>query len=174
MRVTRIILILASIALIASFFLPYFARTDEESNEALTNAVEAVKPFESVDISGKDLVKPSLLTYTRIYFQGREEIFRDPTEGLIYAGLYCIIPLFGLLMLIFALCKKPIPILIFSILVGIAAYAVHWDFEARGIISTADVAPATGYYLIYACVAILFIVSICMIVAKSKAKKINT
>lgn len=169
MKVSRIILILASIAIIVAFFLPYFSSTEETKEAA--EVAESIKPLDSVDITAKDLIDPSLFTYAKVYFQGREELYRNPSEGIFQAAIYCMIPLFGLLVLIFALTKKAIPAMIFSILAAVMAYLIRYDFESRRVIPNPMFQDGIAYYLCYACAAVMFISSLCLLITKSKAKK---
>lgn len=168
MKLSRILLILASIAVIVAFFVPYFA--GGHSNSVSSNGDQTIL---NTDVTIKEADAPSLLTYTKVYLQGGSELFRNASEGIFYAVLYIAVPVFGLLLFIFALGKKPIPALIFSILLAALGYAIHWDFTSKRIINEANSTFGAAYYMIYAGAAVAFVMSIAMIVAKHKLKAKN-
>ena len=171
-KLTRVLLVLIAVATIVSFFLPYFVFDDY--GKAMIELGADIKPYESVNMTGKDMSNLSLFTYSRLYFPGGKEILGSSGEGIFYGILYCLVPFFGLLVLIFGLTGKGIPSLIFSILLAGDAYLIHLDFIMRGVISNNNLTTGIGYYLIYICAALMFIVSICMIVSKHKLKKRQT
>ena len=169
MRLVRVLLVAIGLAIIASFFIPYFSSTEE--GKALAEIGSDIKPFETVDMTAKDLENPSLFTYTKVYFQGGQEIFHDSVSGTVYAILYCLVPVFGLLIFLFGATGKGIPALIFSVLLGADAFLIRKDFVMRGVTPSNTITDGIGYYMIYACAALGLILSICLIVTKSKAKR---
>ena len=165
MKVLKIILIVLSALVIVSFFIPYFS--ESESTKSLYNAFGDMLVYENAGVTTKELVSPSLFTFTKIYVLSWEQTTRDQAMGIFYGVLYCTVPFLGLLLLLFALVKKPIPGLIFSIFLGIAAYAIRVDFNNRNLIVNYGI----GHYMLYILPVLIFAGSIVMIVLRSKDKR---
>ena len=169
MRVSRIIVILAAIAVIAVFFLPYVSSTQEEKQ--FIEIQKNIKPLESVDMSLADFKDVSLFEFAKVYYGGGEELFGDATFGFVYTAIFCSVVFFAVLVLLSALINKPILAIIFSVLAGGMTYLINWDIRDRGGSPQDGMKWGIGYYLLYAIVVIMFICSIWMFVDKRKEKK---
>lgn len=169
MKATRILMIILSLAVVASFFLPYVVMTPEEMD--YINANKYNKPFESVDMLGEDFANISLFKYAKVYYQGSQEIFRNSSNGTLYAVLFTAVPVLAILILLMALAKRPTLSFIFSALLGGLSYLINWDFLDRRIMPRSELQWSITYYLMYACAGVLIVCSVWLFIAKRKENK---
>ena len=165
----RLIAMVATLAAIVAFFLPYISATDDYRFYMADQAED--KPIENVDITVKEVMDMSLFKYARVYFQGGEAIFGSSGAGTFYGVLITLIAGFALLALLSAWRGRPILTLICGILMGGAFYLVNWDFVDRGIMPDGNRVWAIVYYLYYPLAAIIAICAIWMFFVKRQQKK---
>lgn len=131
--------VVAAILLVVAFFLPYASAT-EEYRAALGTLSQ--NPF---GLENGDLADVSLFEYARIYLNAAPEAF-----AAVYVPLTVAPAVLGVLTLLFAALRKPIPAIVFSALTVAVTLLLNWDFEDRGVIpsSTYDWGVARWVYLV--------------------------
>lgn len=169
LMIPRLIAIIVSLVSVIGLFLPYIAST-EEYREYL-EAKGAEKIYDNVDLTAQDTKELSLFEYSKVYYQGRQEIFRDDAEGIFYAVIFAAPGLLGLLTLICALRKRAIPMGILSLTMGGMIRLINWDVIDRGIMPSTNRVWGITHSLYYPCAAILFFCSVWLFVIKRKMKK---
>ena len=123
--------IVAAVLLVAAFFLPYAAGT-QEFRDGLSSM--SLNPYsETLGMSNQDLVDISLFEYVRIYSSSGELGMRE-AFSMLYTVLTAAAGVLGVLTLLFALLRKPIPVVVFSVLTVALSLLLNWDFEDRGVI----------------------------------------
>ena len=171
LRLSRIATIFVSLIVIAAFFLPFINATEDYAEYLKLHENEKV--FETADITVGEMESMSLYTYAKVYFQAGEEIYGEQAAGIVYLVLIGGIGALGLISCLWALAKKPILLLLNSLLIGGAFYLTIWDFTDRGIMPDSNRVWGISYYMIYPCVVLLIICAIWMFVEKRRAKKGN-
>ena len=152
--------IVAALLLVAAFFLPYASAT-EDYRAALGQLSQ--NPF---GLENGDLADVSLFEYARIYLNAAPEAF-----AAVYVPLTVAPAVLGVLTLLFAALRKPIPAIVFSALTVAVTLLLNWDFEDRGVIpsSTYDWGIAKWVYLV-AGVAVIAC-AVWQLVLRRKAKR---
>ena len=168
-RFPRLVAILVSIVALAAFFLPYISSTPEYAEYLEARGTEKV--YESSDLTVGDMKEMSLVEYAKVYLQAGKEMYRDAATGIFYGVLIGLLAVFTLLELLFALGKKPVPLILFSLLTGGLFYLIEWDFADRGIMPNSDRVWGIAHQLYYPCAALLLICGIWMLTAKKKTKR---
>lgn len=167
--IPRTIAIVVAIMAIISFFLPFISATKEYSEYLDLRADEKV--YSSSDLKVGDMKNLSLFNYAKVYLQAGKEIYRDQSAGTFYAILIGAVAVFAILILLFALGKKPVPMIIFSLLMGIDFFLINWDFTDRRIMPDSNRVWGIAHYAYYPIAIILLICGIWMLVEKKKAKR---
>lgn len=136
----------AALLLVVAFFLPYAAGVDEY-RETL-GAMSANPYSETLGMSNEDLADISLFEYARIY-SASGELGMPEEFALVYVPLTVAPAVLGVLTLLFAVLRKPIPTSVFAVLTVALTFLLNWDFEDRGIIpsDTYDWGIARWVYL---------------------------
>lgn len=91
----RLIAIIVSLVSVIGLFLPYIASTEEYREYLEAKGTEKI--YDNVDLVAQDTKELSLFEYSKVYYQGRQEIFRDDAEGIFYAVVFAAPGLLGLL-----------------------------------------------------------------------------
>ena len=139
--------IVAAALLVVAFFLPYAAGVDEY-REALGQMSD--NPYSEVlGMSNDDLADVSLFEYVRIY-SAAGELGIGETFAAVYVPFTVAPAVLGVLTLLFAALRKPIPAIVFSVLTVALTFFLSWDFEDRGVIpsDTYDWGIARWVYLV--------------------------
>lgn len=139
--------IVAALLLVVAFFLPYASGT-QEFREGLSSM--AANPYsETLGMSNEDLTDISLFEYVRIYGASGELGMGDAFAA-VYVPLTVAPAVLGVLTLLFAALRKPIPSIVFSVLAVALTFLLNWDFEDRGVIpsSSYDWGIARWVYLV--------------------------
>ena len=121
----------AAALLVVAFFLPYAAAVDEY-REAL-GAMSANPYSETLGMSNEDLADISLFEYARIY-SAAGELGMGDAFAAVYVPFTVAPAVLGVLTLLFAALRKPIPSMVFSVLTVAMTLLLNWDFEDRGVI----------------------------------------
>lgn len=135
-KIAVVVSIVAAALLVAAFFLPYAAGTQDyrESLDSMWG-----NPYEEVlGMSSDDLADVSLFEYARIY-SASGELGMSEEFAVVYVPLTVAAAVLGAITLLFAALRKPIPAIVFSVLTILLTFALNWDFEDRGVI------PSTNY-----------------------------
>ena len=168
-RIPQIFGIMSACIAIIGFFLPFISATPEYSKYFDTRANEKV--YETTDITVGDMKDMSLFEYAKVYAQAGEEIYHDQTSGMIYVVIIGAIVVAAIIALFCTLGKKPILMMLCSIIMGGAFYIINWDFIDRRIMPNSHRVWGIAHSLYYPCTAILLICAIWLLIAKRKAKK---
>lgn len=129
--VAVVVTIVAAALLVAAFFLPYAAGVDEY-REALGQMSD--NPYSEVlGMSNDDLADLSLFEYVRIY-SAAGELGIGETFAAVYVPFTVAPAVLGVLTLLFAALRKPIPATVFSALTVAMVSFLNWDFEDRSVI----------------------------------------
>ena len=137
----------AAALLVVAFFLPYASATPE-FREGLGSL--SVNPyFETLGMSNDEIADLSLFGYARIYSAAGN--LGMPEEFVaVYVPLTVAPAVLGVLTLLFAALRKPIPATVFSAVTVAMVSLLNWDFEDRGVIPSDmyDWGAARWVYLI--------------------------
>lgn len=164
----RLIAVIVSLIAIVAFFLPFISATPDYAKYMDSRSNEKV--YSSADLTVGDMKNMSLFEYAKVYAQTGKEIYRDPSAGTVYAVLIGAVGVAAIMTFLCALGKKPILIMVFSAIMGIAFYLVNWDFMDRRIMPDNNRVWGIAHAMYYPCVAILLISAIWLLIAKRKAK----
>ena len=135
-KIAVVVSIVAAALLVAAFFLPYAAGS-QEFRDGLSSM--SLNPYsETLGMSNQDLADISLFEYVRIY-SSSGELGMSEAFSMLYTALTAAAGVLGVLTLLFALVRKPIPVVVFSVLTVALSLLLSWDFEDRGVI------PSTIY-----------------------------
>lgn len=162
-----IVTIAFSLILAASFLLPFASATDEY-REYLLSYPDAMNLAE-INMTNADSVNISLLGFIRIY-GGSASLGMFSELGIIYVIISCI-GLFSLFTLVFAVLKKPVPTIVFTVLSFIVFLMIKWDFTDRGIIPSVTYNWGVSHYIYYIIPALTLASAIWLLTIKIKAKK---
>lgn len=168
-RVPQIIAMLLAVVAIAAFFLPYISSTEEYSRYIESRATEKV--FQSADLTVGDMKDMSLFEYAKVYLQARQEIFHDDAAGILYTVLIGAIGVGAVLAFLCAWGKKPILLMLMTLLMGGAFYVTNWDFMDRRIMPDSNRVWGISHEILYPIAALLLICAVWMFIAKRMDKK---
>lgn len=127
--------IAAALLLVVAFFLPYASGT-QEFREGLSSM--SANPYsESLGMSNEDLADISLFEYVRIY-SASGELGMGDAFAAVYVPLTVAPVVLGVLTLLFAVLRKPVPAVVFSVLSVALTFLLNWDFEDRGVIPSSS------------------------------------
>lgn len=127
--------IVAALLLVAAFFLPYASGT-QEFREGLSSM--SANPYsETLGMSNEDLADISLFEYVRVY-SASGELGMGDAFAAVYVPLMVAPAALGVLTLLFAALRKPIPSVVFSLLTVALTFLLNWDFEDRGVIPSSN------------------------------------
>ena len=126
-----LIMIVVSLALAASFFLPYASVTAE------TRAVIEKYPdeifFPEVEMAAKDAADMSLLNFFNIYsYMAGNNISVDVATTCVV--MISLLALFTVLIILFVILKRPVPIIVFTLLGFGVFFLLGTDFQMRKVI----------------------------------------
>lgn len=161
--------IIAAIAMVAAFFLPFVSATGDYREWLLENP-DTVQS-EEIGMTNTDMADLSLLEYVMSYSHG-EDVGMDGLESTFYMIL-CALPLvLSVLALVLSLASKPVGAIVFSILTVAVVSALVWDFSSRRIVYDGGrMAFACAQYVYYAGAALSVFGSAWLISARRKARK---
>lgn len=164
-----IITFTAAILMVSCIFLPYAAATKDYAERIDKYPDEIV--FKDMNLTAKKLKNVSMVEYAHIYLTMSEQYWHDSAVGILYAALVGLIGGFSLIAALFALGKKPIPVLIFTAL-AFGVFAVqNWDYTDRGIIPSSSYDWGPAHTLFPAAAAAAMIAAVWMLVKKITIKK---
>lgn len=166
--VSFLAMLIGSIMLIITLFVPFAAATDDhrEDLEKYANTVS----IEELDITNEQLLDVSLFKFARIYSAlSGMEISRDISISCI--AMISVFAFFALLTLLFSILRKAIPVIIFDLLTFVVFRIIQWDFEDRGVISNSKYDGGIALYIGYIGVVIVMAGAVTLLVMKIKNKK---
>lgn len=161
-------MLIGSLMLIVTLFMP-FASATEDYKEQLVEYSDSMY-VEELDMTNEEAINISLFEFARIYSVAAE---MGMSKGVSIACIV-IIALFGafaLLTLLFSAIKKPIPAIIFNLLVLGVFRITKWDFEDRGVIPNNNYDWGMAQYICYIGIIIVLVGAVALLVMKIKDKK---
>lgn len=161
--------LIGALLMVTCVFLPYATAIDDHAESIQKNPDRVV--YEELDITAGDMMHVSMFEFANLYGKLGQEMFGSAAAGVLYIALVALIGGFGLLTVLFALCKKPIAVIIFDILVYGVFTLQNWDYTDRGVIPGSNYDWGMGYYLLYVGAAVTLAGAVWMLVIKIKNKK---
>lgn len=165
-----IVTFVAALLMVSCILLPYAAATEDYTKRIDKYPDEVF--FEDMDLTAKDLKNVSMVEYAHIYLAMSEQLFHDPAVGVFYAAFVGLIGGFSLIAALFALGRKPIPAIIFTV----QAYGVfamqNWDYTDRRVIPSNSYDWGLAHTLFPIAAGIALIGAIWMLVKKVMIKKV--
>lgn len=113
----------------------------------------------------------SMISYVKLALKEGGQYTGSSVFGIIMLVIVIIIGLFSLLTFVFSLIKKPIPILIFTILACIVFCVLSWDFTDRGVVGENALSWGSAFYAFIIGVVIALAGAVFMITQKMRIKK---
>ena len=161
--VARAAMVIAAIALVAAFFLPW-AAADDEYRDAAAQVPDVVY-YEPVGMTVEEAADLSLIEYAQLYgsMEGTDWVIY---QYLIYAGVAV-----AAIALVLAALGKPIGATIFAVLAFAISRLLVWDFGDRGVLpnSTHDWGIAPTVYILGLVVVLAASVWMFMLKRREKA-----
>ncbi len=164
-----IIVLVSSIIMVTTIFMPYATATEEQAKKIDEYPDEIL--YEKLNITSKDMMNISMVKYARIYNSLSEQLWGNSSYGTFYVVLVSLIGGFAVLALIFMLLKKPIAVIIFTIISFAVFLLQNSDYTHRGVIPSTSYAWGMGYYIFYIASIITIIGSVWYLIIKIKTKK---
>ena len=160
-----IIMVICTGVLVVAFFLPFVSASREYEAGLDYNPRETYG--ETPSISLYECARTYVVLIVSAYEEGYSVIW---TIGIICVTVIALIAIFSLLNLLFAILKKPIPVLVFNILNFGVFKVLCRGLGDSGIIQNDDYTWGIAYYVYYVGALILLITSIWAIIVKGKRK----
>lgn len=126
----KAVMIIAALALLIAFFLPWASATALFREAAGTSPDEVL--YEQTGTTVSDAVELSLFDFAQLYAAESSELIIDSV-------IMCAMLIASIIVLILASRDKPIGAAIIALLTFAGSRLLVWDFEARGVI------PSTYY-----------------------------
>lgn len=168
-RLPQLLALLISIIAIVGFFLPYLSSTSEYAKYLDSHGEEYISS--NIDVKIRDLKDVSMFEYSKVYFQGGEEIFHSTAPGIFYGIVFALPFVFGILALFSSLNKHATPLVFISALMFYVIRMLNWDTVDRGIMPTSGRVWGISHVLYYPCAVFLFVCGIWLFIAKWKTKR---
>lgn len=157
----------AALLLAVAFFLPYAAGVDEYRE---TLGATSANPYsETLGMSNEDLADISLFEYARIY-SASGELGMPEEFALVYVPLTVAPAVLGTLTLLFAVLRKPIPSIVFSVLTVALTFFLNWDFEDRGVIPSDSYDWGIARWVYLAAGVVVIVCAVWQIVLRKQSK----
>ena len=118
-----------------------------------------------------DIQSYSMVSYVKLAFDEGNKYAGTSVFGVIMLVMVIIIGLFSLLSFVFSLARKPIPVLIFTVLACIAFCVQCWDFTDRGVIGENALSWGSAFYAFIIGVIIALAGAVFMLIQKIRIKK---
>lgn len=169
LTIPAVVICLASIALISMVFLPYATANEEHAEwiESIPNLIE----YSNLDMTAGDVKNVSILTFTKIYCLHWEEIWNDVTYCYFYGAIFALLLGLPILLVLFALLRKPIAVLVLDGLTYGVFYVQGLDYAMRRVIPGAYYDFGIVYDIYPWIVSFISICGIWMQWKKSKTKR---
>lgn len=151
-----LITLFAAILFAMAFFMPYATVTEEYEDYYIGGYY-----YSDVDMDGDDLKNVSLMDFASIYSEIGDEY-------IVYTMFISFLALFAFLSLLFAILKKPIPIIVFSVISLFIFFVLSFAFSERSIVPSARYDRGFGYFIMIVSIIISFVGSIIMVSTRKK------
>ena len=160
-------ILLGASLLFLTLFVPFVSATDTYEE---TLRKFAVFGEDESGMTTEDYIKVSLFEFSKVYSAETD----DSNVALGFMILFYAYVSLAVLTTLFAIFKKPIPVVIFSILTFLVYGLNKWDFNDRGVITNTRYVWGISPIIFYIATALLIVGSIFLFVAKRKIKKQNS
>ena len=166
-----IALIVLSLTIVGAFFLPY-ATLPSERKEWI-NAQSEETYVQEIGMTEKEASDMSLVKFCKAYATMLENSSNKNTIGnsIVYIVMFSGLGLFALLNLLFSCLKKPVPIIVFSVLQGCLFFLMAWELQARAVISENRYQFGIAYYIFLVVYVLMLAAAIWLLAVKIKNKK---
>lgn len=164
-----IVTVIGTLLMVVTVFLPYATAIDDHAENIKENPDAVV--YEELDMTAQDMMNISMVEYANVYSNLADQLFGDPSYGIFYVVLVALIGGFALLAAFFAFLKKPIAVIIFSVLSFGVFSLQNWDYTDRGVIPSSSYDWGTGYYVFYVAAVVTLVGAIWLLVNKILTKK---
>lgn len=112
----------------------------------------------------------SMVSYVKLAFEYGDQLTGSSAFGIIMLVMVILIGLFSFLAVIFSLVKKPIPVLVFTILACVVFCIQCWDFTSRGVVGEYALSWGAAYYTFIIGVVVALGGAVFMIIQKNRIK----
>lgn len=168
-----LVTLFAALIMVACLFLPYSSATGDHA-EWIDEHPDVVAS-EKMDMTYSDAKHLSMVEYATGYFVLRNELWGDSFDAvvgtIIYVGLVILIGTFSLTATVFAILRKPIIAIVFTVLAYGVFVLQNWDYTDRGVIPSSSYDWGLAHTLFPLAAAITVGGAIWTLVIKRKAKK---
>ena len=165
----RLFTVIAALLAIVCYFLPMYSATKDFA-DSLNTAGMFTELTDYDDMQPSELKHLSMFTYEKIYSRYGDNLFSSHTDVVVYIAIYLLPAALALLALLWAFVKKPILLLLNTILLGGTYWLILYDHSYRGLPGSLYVRGA-AWYAYYAVIALLAIGAIWMKVCRSGLKR---
>lgn len=164
-----IITLIGAVLMFITIFLPYGTANEERAEKLKAYSDEIV--YEELDMTAKDMINVSMVEFAKVYSSISEEIWNNSSYGILYIAMVTLIGVFSMLSILFAILKKPIIIVICSVL-SLGVFCLqNFDYADRGVIPGNTYEWGVAYYVFYIAFALVLAGAICMLVSKIIQRK---
>ncbi len=158
-----IVALIGVLAIAVGLFLPYICAVGEMA-EYIAQYPDSLEIAE-LDMTASDLKEMSMVSVSKI-----ASFTYSESEGALFNGITVAFCVLLAVCLLFVILKKPIPVMIFSVLTY-GAFAFHNFATKMDFFRGGNYAWGIGYYMITVASVVVFACSVWMLVKKIKAKK---
>lgn len=154
--------IAGSALMLLTVFLPYASAAEDTIFRRSPDVV-------SDGVRAGDLADVSMFDFARLYRQmasSSGQRAQATVTTVLVAAIVCT----AVLALVFALLRKGVPTIVFTVVSFAAFLAFHWDCSDRGVVGNDTYGLGFGYYLFFVAAAIALAGGIWTVVAKRRAR----
>lgn len=167
LKLPCLVTVLASLIVIASFFLPLASANEKYRNYLEGYAQELNVP--EVEMTNQDVAHISMYDFARTYWVVFSTV--DQTLATVVTSIIGATGILSLITLLFVMCRKPIAVVLFNLLTLASYYILVWDFKVRGVMPNSQYDWGIGYYLYYIGLVLVFAGAIWMWKKKRQLKQ---
>lgn len=164
-----ILTLLATLFMLSCIFIPYATATPEQA-EKLALFPDA-QIDDSLSLTAKDMQDISMVKYAYMYSAIKDQSAANALVSNICIAMVVLIGVFSLLAILFSLWRKPIPVIIFTLLAYGVFAAQNFDYTDRGIIPSNAYDWGLAHTLFPIAVIIALASAVWMLVTKLLLKK---
>lgn len=169
-RITGLVLIIISIIMVASFIMPYLSAKGDYKKYLKDYATEM--NTEEIEMTNADAVNVSLYEFFRIYQYGWSHGQQKEVSAL-YTIMIGIVVVLSILILISALCRKPIAVIIFDIFQILVFRILASEFKILGLVKNGRYVFGVGYYIYYLSFIVAIVLAVVLLIIKINEKKLK-
>ena len=172
-KILKVLIFVMCIIGIISLFLPYES-SKGEYREYLKKNPDSIN-LPEVGFTNKDVVDISLVENFKLH----NFIINNYYEDKLYDdALFNMVPTIAIVVTIvlislFVLLDKKVPIIIFDVLLVISLIILNYNITSKGIIPTDNYTYGLTYYLYFAIASVILVSTIYMIIVDKKKKVIE-